>query len=165
MICERGRTQDVAKLLDFGLVQTHFAGDGDDRLTQQGTVMGTPAYLSPEQAGGSDVVDARSDIYSLGALAYFLLTGQPPFGKRSQVQMLAAHLYEAPAPLTSHRADAPPALEALILKCLAKNPTDRFPNIRSLAETLAHCDTIRRWSEEDATEWWQRRDRSEARTG
>ena len=75
MICERGRTPDVAKLLDFGLVQATFAGEEDDRLTQQGTVIGTPSFLSPEQAGGG-VVDARSDIYSLGALAYYLLAGQ-----------------------------------------------------------------------------------------
>lgn len=155
MICQRGRTHDVVKLLDFGLVQSHYAADGEDRLTQQGTVIGTPAFLSPEQAGSGDSVDARSDIYSLGTLAYFLLTGQPPFAGRSQVKMLAAHLYEPPAPLTSHRPDMPPELEVVILRCLAKSPVDRFPDIRSLATALAECDTVKPWTEENAAEWWQ----------
>ena len=98
MVCDRGGIADVAKLLDFGLVLPA-VGEGDgEKLTQEGTVTGTPAYLSPEQAGG-DVVDVRSDIYSVGALAYFLLAGKPPFAGRSAGKMLAAHLYEQPEPL------------------------------------------------------------------
>jgi serine/threonine-protein kinase len=165
MICERGGIPDVAKLLDFGLVLP-LAGDADgDKLTQDGTVTGTPAYLSPEQAGGQDNLAARSDIYSLGALAYFLLTGQSPFAGRSAVKMLAAHLYEPPAPLTAHRADVPPDLEAVILKCLAKSPADRFADVRSLEAALGACDTVKEWTEEDAAAWWQHHSGSEARTG
>jgi serine/threonine-protein kinase len=160
IVCERGRIRDVAKLLDFGLVQSHFVGDGDDRLTQQGTVIGTPAFLSPEQAGGGDSVDARSDIYSLGALAYFLIAGQPPFSGRSQVKMLAAHLYEPPTPLTSHRPDVPPELEAIILRCLAKNAAERFTDIESLASALRDCATGEGWTEEVATKLSQSQDRS-----
>ena len=83
---------DVAKLLDFGLVQT--ATETDDKITQPGAVMGTPAYLAPEQAAG-EAIDGRTDIYALGALAYFLLAGQPPFAGKTAVKLLAAHLHEA----------------------------------------------------------------------
>src|SRR5262249_3592654 len=99
MVCERGGVHDVAKLLDFGLVLPPMGDADGDKLTQDGAITGTPAYLSPEQAGGLEAADARSDIYSVGALAYFLLTGRPPFAGRPAVQMLAAHLYESPAAL------------------------------------------------------------------
>jgi eukaryotic-like serine/threonine-protein kinase len=158
MICERGKTHDVAKLLDFGLVRTHFADDGDDRLTRQGAVIGTPAFVSPEQAGSGDPVDARSDIYSLGALAYSLLTGHPVFAGGSPVKTLAAHLYETPAPLKSFRNDVPPELEAIVLRCLAKNPADRFPGVQSLASALGGCSTLKHWTEDTAAAWWQSRD-------
>jgi serine/threonine-protein kinase len=139
MVCERGGTPDVAKLLDFGLVLPPTGAAGGEKLTQDGAVTGTPAYLSPEQAGGEESVDARSDIYSVGALAYFLLTGQPPLAGRPGVKMLAAHLYEAPAPLTARRPDIPRALDAVVLRCLAKKPEGRFPNVESLDGALAAC--------------------------
>jgi serine/threonine-protein kinase len=139
MICERGGIHDVAKLLDFGLVLPP-AGDADgDKLTQEGTVAGTPAYLSPEQAGGQEAVDARSDIYSVGALAYFLLTGRPPFAGRTGMKMMAAHLYEVPEPLSRHRPDVPADLEAVVLRCLAKEPEKRFPDVECLDGALFAC--------------------------
>src|SRR5262249_32001398 len=128
IVCERGGAQDTVKLLDFGLVLPP-AGDSDGKLTQEGAIAGTPAYLSPEQAAGHQDVDARSDIYSVGALAYFLLTGQPPFAGRSVVQVLAAHLYEAPLPLTRHRPDVPNDLQTVVLRCLAKQPAERYADI------------------------------------
>src|SRR5262249_38675209 len=103
MICERGGIPDVAKLLDFGLVLPPISEANETKLTRDGMIAGTPAYISPEQAGGEETVDARSDIYSLGALAYFLLTGQPPFAGRSGMKMLAAHLYEQPEPPSALR--------------------------------------------------------------
>ncbi|HKB04098.1 MAG TPA: serine/threonine-protein kinase [Gemmataceae bacterium] len=157
IVCERGGTYDVVKLLDFGVAQRHFTGDGDGPLTERGTVVGTPEFLSPEQAGGSDVVDARSDIYSLGAVAYFLLSGQPPFGGRSKLKMLAAHQYEPPAPLSKHRPDVPADLEAAVLKCLAKDPADRFPDVRTLADALAACAWAQPWTDAAAAEWWRSR--------
>jgi eukaryotic-like serine/threonine-protein kinase len=165
MVCERGGLHDTAKLLDFGLVIPPAGNPESEKLTQEGAITGTPAYMSPEQAGGQDKIDARSDIYSVGALAYFLLTGQSPFAGRSGVKILAAHLYEAPAPLTAHRPDVPPDLETVVLKCLAKNPTDRFPNVRSLESALAESDKVRLWTEEEATHWWQLQSGSDARTG
>src|SRR5262249_34399823 len=90
LVCERGGRPDVAKLLDVGLVQaTRLQSDGQ-ALTLDGAIHGTPAYMSPEQAAGKGDLDARSDLYSLGAVAYFLLTGRPPFVRDSAVQTLAA---------------------------------------------------------------------------
>ncbi len=155
MVCERGGSHDVAKLLDFGLVLPPVDDADGEKLTQDGTLTGTPAYLSPEQAGGRDALDARSDIYSVGALAYFLLTGQPPFAGRSAVQMLAAHLYEPPAPLTTQRPDMPSELEAVVLRCLAKNPADRFPDAGTLDAALATCAAARPWTETDAARCWE----------
>jgi serine/threonine-protein kinase len=141
MICERGGIHDVAKLLDFGLVLPP-AGDADgEKLTQDGTVTGTPDYLSPEQAGGQEAVDARSDIYSVGALAYYLLTGLPPFAGRTGMKVIAAHLYEVPEPLSRHRPDVPADLEAVILRCLAKVPEKRFHDVESLDRALGACLT------------------------
>ena len=93
MVCDRGRIRDVAKLLDFGLVMPQRDLSESERLTQEGSIAGTPAYMSPEQAEGRTDLDCRSDIYSLGALAYFTLTGQSPFAGRSAMKTLAAHLY------------------------------------------------------------------------
>jgi serine/threonine-protein kinase len=154
MLCERGGAHDVAKLLDFGLVIPP-AQDLDEKLTQEGVVPGTPAYLSPEQAGGSEDLDARSDIYGVGALAYFLLTGRPPFAGRSAMQMLAAHLYEKPQPLTDHRPDVPVDLEAVVLRCLAKDREARFPDAESLDVALAECSTVGGWTEREAAQWWR----------
>jgi serine/threonine-protein kinase len=153
--CARGGVCDVAKLLDFGLVRAPAGLTGAAGLTQEGTLAGTPAYMSPEQAAGKDRLDARSDVYSVGALAYFLLTGRAPFEGRTPVQVLAAHLYEAPAPLTGHRPDLPAELEAVVLRCLAKDPADRFPDARSLERALADCPLGAAWGEEEAAAWWQ----------
>jgi serine/threonine-protein kinase len=153
-VCERGGRHDVVKLLDFGLVLPVSPTLEDDKLTQEGTVTGTPAYMSPEQAGGSQTLDARSDIYSVGALAYFLLTGRPPFVCASPVRTLAAHLYEAPKPPTMSRADISPDVEAVVLRCLEKNRADRFPDVDTLDRTLACCCPSESWSEADAAIWW-----------
>jgi serine/threonine-protein kinase len=164
IVCERGGVHDVAKLLDFGLVKTHFAGDADDPLTHQGTVVGTPAFLSPEQAGG-DPLDGRSDIYSLGALAYFLLTGQPPFAGRSGTKALAAHLYEEPAKLSARRPDVPADLEAVVHGCLAKDRENRFPDVESLDAALAACCSAAKWTEKEAKQWWGERQAAEPPRG
>jgi serine/threonine-protein kinase len=150
MVCERGGIPDVAKLLDFGLVLPPVSETAGEKLTQDGAVTGTPAYLSPEQAGGQESLDARSDIYSVGALAYFLLTGKPPFAGRSGVKVLAAHLYETPEPLSARRPDVPADLEAVVLRCLAKEPSSRFPDAGSLEAALAACCSAGRWTERDA---------------
>src|SRR5262249_4555532 len=136
IVCQRGGTSDVAKLLDFGLVRGCTGPSDDGYVTQEGAVAGTPAYMSPEQAAAADKPDARSDIYSVGAVLYFLLAGQAPFAGRSPIQMLAAHMYETPAPLTEFRSDVPVELQAVVSRCLAKHPAARIPDAISLERAL-----------------------------
>jgi serine/threonine protein kinase len=152
MVCERGGGCDVVKVLDFGLVHVPKDEDHGGTLTREGTVAGTPAYMSPEQAGGEAVIDPRSDIYSVGALAYFLLTGKPPFAGRSAVQMMAAHMYETPAALPS---DVPSDLVAVVLMCLAKSPVERWPDAISLEAAFATTSVVP-WTAQDAKSWWER---------
>jgi serine/threonine-protein kinase len=150
MVCDRGGVADVAKLLDFGLVLPPPADPDGEKITRDGAVAGTPAYLSPEQAGGGAEVDARSDLYSVGALGYFLLTGRPPFAGRSAVRMLAAHLYESPAPLP---AGVPADLAAVVMRCLAKRPADRWADAAALDAALAGCGCEAAWTAGEATAW------------
>ena len=152
LVCRHGGRHDVAKLLDFGLVQaTGARGDDPSRLTAKGTVVGTPAYMAPEQARGAEAADARSDLYSLGALGYFLLAGRPPFQGRTALEVILAHVQEPVPPL----ADAPADLEAVLRRCLAKAPADRFPDAGSLDEALAGCACAGEWPEARARAWWQ----------
>jgi serine/threonine-protein kinase len=142
----------VAKLLDFGLVQaTGARGDDPSRLTAKGSVVGTPAYMAPEQARGAEAADARSDLYSLGALGYFLLAGRPPFQRGTTLEVMLAHVQEPVPPL----ANAPADLEAVLRRCLAKVSADRFPNAGSLDEGLAGCACAGEWAEARARAWWQ----------
>jgi serine/threonine-protein kinase len=159
LACERGGRHDVAKLLDFGLVQTHdlAGGAGADRLTQVGVIAGTPAYMSPEQAAGRDDLDARSDLYNLGAVAYFLLTGRPPFVRDTAVQTLAAHLGEPVVPPSRLRCDLPADLEAVVLRCLEKDPARRYPGAEATERALAACACAGEWSWEQAAGWWRER--------
>jgi eukaryotic-like serine/threonine-protein kinase len=153
--CQRGGVHDVAKLLDFGLV--HDIGLGtqtNSQLTMQGTILGSPPYLSPEQARGRGVVDARSDIYGVGALAYFLLTGQGPFVRETVMELLVAHLHEAPVPPRQLKPEIPADLEEVVMMCLNKDPEQRYPDAASLDEALAHCESASDWSAEQAELWW-----------
>jgi serine/threonine-protein kinase len=152
--CERGGVFDVAKLLDFGLVQESRIGN-DDRLTQLGTIIGSPPYMSPEQAAGKSALDARSDIYSLGAVAYFLLTGQAPFVRETAMMMLMAHAYEPVVPLSVLRPEVPADLQEVVLRCLEKDPAQRFPDAHTLEQALAACDAADEWTEAQAARWWR----------
>lgn len=113
------------KVADFGLARVLSAANEGPELTQHGTALGTPLYMSPEQAEGSPV-DARSDLYSLGATLYHLLAGRPPFGGPTHLAVALAHLKEAPEPLERHRPDLPLSLTDIVLRLLAKAPADRF---------------------------------------
>jgi serine/threonine-protein kinase len=155
MVCARGGAHDVVKLLDFGLVKTVGPAGPDTTLTQEGAIAGTPAYLSPEQASGKPDLDARSDIYSLGAVAYFLLTGQPPFQRDQAIQIIIAHIQDPVRLLTDHRADVPADLQAVVLRCLEKEPAERFGDVGSLEQSLAACGCAGEWDEEMAAAWWQ----------
>ncbi|MGH7226238.1 MAG: serine/threonine protein kinase, partial [Gemmataceae bacterium] len=152
--CERGGVYDVVKLLDFGLVQETRLGKDGGRLTQHGTIIGSPPYMSPEQAAGKSDLDARSDIYSLGAVSYYLLTGQPPFVRETAMMMLMAHAYDPIVPLTEVRPELPADLQAVVLRCLEKDPSRRFPDAHSLEQALADCAAAEQWTEEQAALWW-----------
>lgn len=165
MVCERGGAHDVAKLLDFGLVAA-VRPDGasdDPRLTQTGMIMGTPAFMSPEQCGGDDTVGAASDLYGIGALAYYLLTGAAPFAGRSDMKVLAAHLYETPVPIIDLCPDIHRRLADIVSTCLEKRPGDRFSNAHALERAFAFSLPDEKWTEEAAREWWHTRQRPTAR--
>jgi len=154
IIATLGGQRDVVKLLDFGLVQD-LSLVRDTRLTRIGTVLGTPDYMSPEQAAGESAVDPRGDIYGLGAVAFFALTGRPPFQEKSFGQLLAAHRSEPPPALTDFRTDVPADIAAVVARCLAKEPNERFQAAIDLDRALSKCACADEWSAELAAGWWQ----------
>ncbi len=152
--CSRGGVPDVAKLLDFGLVR-HTGQRGPDALvTAPGVLAGTPAYMSPEQAGGNADVDGRSDIYSLGAVAYYLVTGEPPFVRDTSMRVLIAHVRETPRRPSLLRPGVPADVEDIILRCLAKDPAARYADVPHLDRAFAVCGAAGEWTEGDAAAWW-----------
>ncbi len=156
IVCRHGGLHDVVKLLDFGLVRTPgWGGTEETRLTAKGIVLGTPDYMAPEQARGAETADARSDLYSLGALAYFLLTGRPPFQRETVMETLIAHLEETVSPLADSRPDIPADLQSIVLRCLEKAASNRFPDAATLEKALACCTCAKEWTETQACAWWQ----------
>jgi serine/threonine-protein kinase len=154
---QRGGHQDVAKLLDFGLVKPIAEAVAAD-LDKTGQFAGSPLYMSPEQAVG-DEPDTRSDIYALGAVAYFLLTGQPPFNSRQAIKVLMAHAHESPLPMTKLVPNIPHDLQQVVMRCLAKDPIDRYQSAHDLQAALAACADANHWTDEDAWAWWSERER------
>jgi serine/threonine-protein kinase len=152
---ERGKVQDVAKLLDFGLVKSVGLGSDGVSLTQEGSFAGSPAFMSPEQAAGRQHFDARSDIYNVGAVAYFLITGKLLFERESLLQMLHAHAYEPVVPSESFHEIVPADLQRVILRCLEKDPERRYPDVVTLDRDLAACECAGRWTPERADDWWR----------
>lgn len=155
MTCMRGGEYDVVKLLDFGLVKSladHVSRD----ITRQVRVLGTPAYMAPERFTDAGAADQRADIYALGAVAYLLLTGKRIFadasGEDLQLRILHAPV---PAPSTLGLAELPPALEELIMRCLAKKPSDRPASVDELLVTLEQVALSHPWSQAQARAWWQ----------
>jgi serine/threonine-protein kinase len=153
LLCERGGEGDVAKICDFGLVKD-LKATADPALTQDGALTGTPLYIAPESISAPEAVDARADLYSLGALAHFLLTGEPVFGGRNLVEICAAHLH-TPAPAPSERCAAvPPELDAVVLRCLEKQPAARFADAHALRAALLDCRLEEPWTAARAAQWW-----------
>src|SRR5438552_5045033 len=132
-----------AMVTDFGVAKALSASSNAEHagLTSLGVALGTPAYMSPEQASADPSVDHRADIYSLGVLAYELLTGQPPFAGRTPQNLLAAHVTEAPEAITRRRASLPPALAALVMRCLEKRPADRPQSATEVVHALDDITT------------------------
>ncbi len=159
----RGGLYDVAKLLDFGLVKPMLEDEPSMQLTMEGMITGTPLFMSPEQATSDTEPDARSDIYSLGAVAYYALTGQPPFEGDRAIKLMIAHAREEVVPPSRLTDGVPADLEAVILRCLAKSPRDRYPSAASLGEALSACEASADWSRADAARWWQEEDSARER--
>ena len=125
-----------ALVTDFGVAKAVASSSGAGTLTSLGMALGTPAYMAPEQAAGDPTVDHRADLYAVGALGYELLAGRPPFSGLSPQGMLAAQVTATPDPVTQHRDTVPPALAALIMRCLAKHPADRPQSAEELVGQL-----------------------------
>jgi TolB-like protein/tRNA A-37 threonylcarbamoyl transferase component Bud32/Tfp pilus assembly protein PilF len=125
-----------ALVADFGVAKAVTEATGRSTVTTLGVAVGTPAYMSPEQAAADPHIDQRSDIYAVGAMAYELLTGRPPFVGATPQQVLAAHVTEAPDSVAKRRPGIPPALEAVVMRCLAKRPADRWQTAGELHAAL-----------------------------
>jgi serine/threonine protein kinase len=134
MLCQRGGVQDVIKVVDFGLSLELERRSDDVSHSEVRGIVGTPLYLSPEALTAPETIDGRSDLYAVGAVGYFLLTGVPPFSGGGLLQVCAQHLHSAPVPPSVRLgAPIPPALEALILSCLEKS-ADRRPSSAALLQ-------------------------------
>jgi serine/threonine-protein kinase len=152
MLCQQGGAADLVKVLDFGLVKQVEAG-GDAKLTGTNVVVGTPQYMAPEAIRAVDRVDARADLYSLAATAYYLLTARDVFEGESVVEICGHHLHSDPVPPSRLTPGIPADLEAIVMRCLAKRPEDRPDDARALGALLAACDATD-WTERDAASWW-----------
>jgi len=154
-LCRMGMEFDFVKVLDFGLVK--YAGEEhreETELTAHGAVAGTPAYMAPEAAEGKDA-DSRSDLYSLGCVAYFMLTGRPLFAYKTAMATLMAHVQNAPPSLSGQPGlEVPRSLDRVILACLEKKPERRPASARELDEWLAACEGVPVWTNALAEHWW-----------
>jgi len=154
IVCQRGGDGDAAKVLDFGLVK---GIDTKDAVAHpgEGGLTGTPLYMAPESITAPDDVDARSDLYAVGAVAYFLLTGGPPFGGATVVEVCAHHVHTVPErPSVRLGGPVPVDLEATVLRCLAKRPADRFADAAALGEALRGSRDALPWGKVEARAWW-----------
>jgi serine/threonine-protein kinase len=151
-----GLEVDFVKVLDFGLVKREDREGATPTLTGQPMAMGTPAYMAPEVILGGGDVDRRVDVYALGCVAYYLLTGQRVFDALTEMRLMVKHLHEEPVP-PSRRSEQPipPDLDALVLACLRKNPDERPADAGEVLRRLSRCDSGA-WDQGAAQSWWER---------
>jgi hypothetical protein len=147
----RGGEPDVVKVLDFGLVRAIRA---ETDVTDANVMVGTPLFMSPEAMREPDKVDGRSDLYSLGAVAYYLLSGHHVFDGKTALDICAKHIQDAPKPLTTLVPDIDLELEKIVLKCLEKEPANRFSSARELCQALSLCPSRKDWTPDKARAWW-----------
>jgi serine/threonine-protein kinase len=154
--CRLGPDYDFVKVLDFGLVkQAPGLMRQETQVTMEGTTAGTPAYMAPEMALGREI-DGRADLYAVGCVAYWLLTGQHVFSGDTPMATILAHVREDPLPPSARTEIAiPPMLEAVIMSCLAKDPRARPSSADELAERLGACEPHDAWDQAAAKQWWQ----------
>jgi eukaryotic-like serine/threonine-protein kinase len=157
-VCRYGREDDFIKVLDFGLVSLRRpASDPGPTLTATGHLIGTPSCMPPEMATNKHPVDGRSDLYSLGCVAYFLLTGEHVFRAPSAIEIVAGHVTQRPPAPSEKAAQAiPEELDQVVLACLEKSPEHRPQNADELLEMLNRCPLPQRWTQARARSWWDR---------
>jgi serine/threonine-protein kinase len=155
-VCRRWGEPDAVKVLDFGLAKSN--ADPPASMTAHNVVLGTPLYISPEAVRGAALVDVRSDLYSLGAVAYYMLTAQPVFAGSSMMEVCARHLHAAPVAPSERLGRAVPAdLEAIVLRCLSKSPEERYATAAELERALEACAASGEWTPDRAQSWWRLR--------
>jgi serine/threonine-protein kinase len=156
ILCERGGLPDVAKVVDFGLVKDLQAHEPVE-VTAANTIAGTPLYLSPEAITNGETVGPESDLYALGAVGYFLLTGRPPF-EGTLIEVCGHHLHTVPRPPSERLGRSlPRQLEAVLLRCLEKDPARRPASASELATALGACagPDLAEWTQARASAWWR----------
>ena len=153
MLCTQGGERDVVKLLDFGLVKEFQVGR-DVELTAATTVVGTPQYMAPESILNPDSVDPRTDLYAVGAVAYYLLAGVDVFDGKSVMEVCSQHLHQEPPPLSAKGVTIPVELEAIVLGCLHKDPACRPQSAAELRGRLESCP-VEPWDSARALAWWR----------
>ncbi len=155
LVCRLGRDVDFVKVLDFGLVKRSVDSATQTMLTRPSMVVGTPGYLAPEIALGRHNVDGRTDLYSLGCVAYYLLTGHTVFLADTPVAQALAHVQDEPVPPSVRSEfEIPKALDALIMECLAKDPAERPASADVVSERLAAAVSAEAWTDAAARRWW-----------
>jgi serine/threonine protein kinase len=153
MLCEHGGLSDVVKVLDFGLVKE--TQQDAPNLTQANALVGTPFYLAPELITDASVFSPASDLYALGGVGYYLLTGRNVFEGESAVEICAMHLHDEPVPPSKRISRKIPSdLEAVVMACLAKQPGDRPQSAEKMSEMLAGCEGYDAWTQAKAQQWW-----------
>jgi hypothetical protein len=160
ILTERGGEPDVAKVVDFGLVRPLSPTSPEMTMTGPGVLTGTPLYLSPEAMTTPDVSDPRSDLYALGAVGYFLLTGRPVFEAATVAEIIGHHLHTEPVAPSRRVASSgahlvPSDLERVIMQCLRKDPAERPRGARELRDALRACTQVRPWTNDEAVAWWR----------
>jgi serine/threonine-protein kinase len=154
-LTHRGGLYDFVKVLDFGMAK-QLKTDQHAGVTKPGMLFGTPRYISPESVYGTATVDTRADIYNLGAVVYFMLTGEPPFTSSSSVELLIEHVKTVPRrPSEISELTIPPPMDALVMKCLEKDPNDRFQRVTDLESAVRAVSFDDPWTQEKAEEWWE----------
>jgi serine/threonine-protein kinase len=153
-ITRRGGICDFVKVLDFGLAK-QVNPAGDETITGAGAIVGTPHYMAPEAVGGAELFEPRSDVYSLGCTAYWMLAGRPPYEGSTAAEVMAAHVLREPVPIdAASELDVPPLLAESVMRCMSKAAADRFDDVPQLRDTLASIEFRDPWTAASARAWW-----------
>jgi eukaryotic-like serine/threonine-protein kinase len=155
-LCRMGLEYDFAKVLDFGLVKRELRDEATTRVSAEMELAGTPGYMAPEAILGNADIDRTVDIYAVGCVAYFLLTGERVFGATNRMKVLMQHVQEEPTP-PSHRTELqiPREIDEFVLACLRKDPKRRPASAEELLQMASACKTADLWDQGTARKWWE----------